>query len=98
MSSRTLFRLSGLALLIALPLQILGFVLHPPSEHVIDVLKPTYGPADLILFFSWMFALLGLPGLYARQADRAGVFGLIGFAATMFAAVSTSYLALYEAY
>jgi len=32
MSSRTLFRLSGLALLIALPLQILGFALHSPSD------------------------------------------------------------------
>ncbi len=98
MSSRTLFRLSGLALLIALPLQVLGFVLHPPSEQVVDVLKPTYAPAHLILFVSWMFALLGLTGFYARQADRAGVLGLIGFAATMFAAAYHFYLLLYEAY
>ena len=98
MSSRTLFRLSGLALLIALPIQVLGFVLHPPSEQVVDVLKPTYAPAHLILFASWMFALLGLTGLYARQADRAGVLGLIGFTATMFAAAYHFYLLLYEAY
>jgi hypothetical protein len=98
MSSRTLFRLSGLALMIALPLQILGFVLHPPSEQVVDVLKPIYGPAHLILFASWMFALPGLMGLYARQADRAGVLGLIGFAATLFAAAYHFYLLLYEAY
>ena len=52
MSSKTLFRPSGLALLIALPLQVLGFVLHPPSEQVIDVLKPLYGPAHLIVFVS----------------------------------------------
>lgn len=98
MSSKTLFRLSGLALLIALPLQILGFVLHPPGEQVVDVLKPLYGPAHLVLFVSWMFALLGLTGLYARQAHRAGVLGLIGFAATMFAAAYHIYLLLYEAY
>lgn len=98
MTSTTLFRLSGLALLIALPLQILGFVLHPPSEQVVDVLKLTYGPAHLILFVSWMFALLGLSGFYARQAHRAGVLGLVGFAATMFAAAYHSYLLLYEAY
>lgn len=98
MSSRTLFRLSGLALLIALPLQILGFVLHPPSEQVVDVLKPIYGPAHIILFFSWMFALSGLVGLYARQAHRAGVLGLIGFAAILFAAAYHFYLLLYEAY
>lgn len=98
MSSATLFRLSGLALLIALPLQILGFVLHPPSEQVVDVLKPAYGPAHLILFSSWMFALLGLTGFYARQSHRAGVLGLIGFCATMFAAAYHFYLLLYEAY
>lgn len=98
MSSRTLFRLSGLALLIALPLQVLGFVLHPPSERVVDVLQPTYGPAHLILFASWMFVLLGLTGFYVRQANRAGILGLIGFAATMFAAAYHSYLLLYEAY
>lgn len=98
MSSATLFRLSGLALLIALPLQVLGFVLHPPSERVVDVLQPLYGPAHLVLFASWMFALFGLTGLYAKQADRAGVLGLIGFAATMFAAAYHLYLLLYEAY
>ncbi len=98
MSSATLFRLSGLALLIALPLQIVGFVLHPPSEQVVDALKPAYGPAHIILFVSWLFALLGLPGFYARQAQRAGVLGLIGFIATMFAAAYHFYLLLYEAY
>jgi hypothetical protein len=98
MSSTTLFRLSGLALLIALPLQILGFVLHPPSEQVADVLKPAYGPAHLIVFASWMFALLGLTGFYVRQSHRAGVVGLIGFAAIVFAAAYHFYLLLYEAY
>lgn len=98
MSSATLFRLSGLALLIALPLQILGFVLHPPSEEVADVLKPLYGPSHLIVFASWMFALLGLIGLYLHQAHRAGIFGLIGFAAIVFAAAYHFYLLLYEAY
>lgn len=98
MSSKTLFRLSGLALLIALPLQVLGFVLHPPSEQVVDVLKPLYGPAHLIVFVSWMFATLGLTGFYARQAHRAGVLGLVGFAAIMFAAAYHFYLLLYEAY
>lgn len=98
MSSRTLFRLSGLALMFALLLQILGFVLHPPSEQVVDVLKPAYGPAHLILFASWMFALPGLIGLYVRQAYRAGVLGLAGFVATLFAAAYHFYLLLYEAY
>lgn len=98
MSSATLFRLSGLALLVALPLQVLGFVLHPPGERVVDVLQPAYGLAHLTLFVSWLFALLGLTGLYARQAERAGILGLIGFVATVFAAAYHFYLLLYEAY
>ncbi len=98
MSSTTLFRLSGLALLIALPLLILGFVLHPPSEQVVDVLKPLYGPAHLIELVSWIFVLLGLPGFYARQAGRAGKLGLVGFVLSMLAAAYHLYLLLYEAY
>jgi hypothetical protein len=98
MSYATLLRLSGLALLVALTLQVLGFVLHPPSERVVDVLQPAYRPAHLILFVSWMFALLGLMGFYAHQAERAGVLGLIGFVATVFTAAYHFYLLLYEAY
>ena len=58
-----------------------------------DVLKPLYGPAHLIVFVSWLFALLGLVGFYARQAHRTGVLSLIGFAVTYH-----FYLLLYEAY
>ena len=72
MSTKTLYRLSGLALILALPLQIMGFVLHHPgTERVEDALSPLYAPAHLVLFVSWFFAVLGLPALYARQADRA---------------------------
>jgi hypothetical protein len=44
-SSEQLYRLSGLALLAALPLQIVGYLLHPPNEEVQQVLQATYGPA-----------------------------------------------------
>ncbi len=98
MSTRTLFRLSGLALLIAFPLQVVGFFLHPPSEDVAAVLRPMYGPAHMILFVSWFFALLGLPALYARQADRAGRLGLMSFVLLMLATAYHLYLLLYEAF
>jgi len=98
MSPRTLFRLSGLALLLALPLQVVGFVIHPATEDVVDVLRPTYGPAHIILFVSWVFALLGLPGLYAWQAHRARLLGLASFVLLMLAAAYHSFLLLYEAY
>lgn len=97
MSNRTILRLSALALLIALPLQILGFALHPPSENVTDVLKPLYGPAHLVIFFSWVLVMLGLPGFYARQVERAGILGLVGYLLTMIAVAYHLYLLLYEA-
>jgi hypothetical protein len=97
MASTTLFRLSGLALLVALALQVVGSILHPPTEDVVDVLKPTYAPAHLTMFLAWLLAVLGLPGLYARQAQRAGVLGLVGFVLSMAVAAYHFYLLLYEA-
>ncbi len=98
MSSARLLRLSGLALMLALPFQIIGFALHPPSEAVSDVLKATYGSAHLVLLVSWCLILLGLPGLYAHQAERAGKLGLSGFVLTMIATAYHFYLLLYEAF
>src|SRR5436190_3292725 len=97
MSSTALFRLSGLALLIALPLEILGSFLHPPSEEVLDVLKLTYGPAHYVEFAAWVFVVLGLPGFYARQARRAGGLGLVGYVLGMVYAAYHFYLLLFEA-
>jgi hypothetical protein len=96
-TSSTLLRLSGLALLMALPIQVAGWLIHPPSERITDVLSPFQTPAHLIMFLSWFLVLLGLPGLYAWQARRAGLLGLFGFIATVFATVNVMYIVLYEA-
>jgi hypothetical protein len=98
MSSTTLYRLSGLALLIALPIQIVGWILHPAGERLIDLLSPLQGPAHVVMFCSWLLALLGLPGLYVRQAYRAGWLGLVSFVLVMFAVACHFYLLLFEAY
>jgi hypothetical protein len=98
MSSTTLYRLSGLALLIALPIQIVGWILHPAGEHLSDLLNPLQGPAHVVMFCSWLLVLLGLPGLYVRQAHRAGWLGLASFVLVMFAVAYHFYLLLYEAY
>jgi uncharacterized membrane protein len=96
-SSSTLFRLSGLALLTALPIQIAGWLIHPASERIADVLSPWQTPAHLIMFASWFLVLLGLPGLYVWQARRAGLLGLVGFIATVFTTVNVMFIVLYEA-
>lgn len=91
-----LYQWSGLALVAALPLQVAGFLLHPPSEQVRHLSSSAYGPAHVVLFASWVLVMLGLPGLYARQAHRAGRLGLVGFVVTMIAVAYHLYLTLYE--
>lgn len=90
-------RLSGLALLAAFPLQVVGFALHPAGEQLEHVRQTIYGPAHLLIFFSWLLVLLGLPVLYAMQAGRAGRLGLAGYVGTIAAAAYHLYLTLYEA-
>ena len=89
-------RMSGVVLIAALPLQLVGFLLHPAGEELEHVLAGRYGPAHLLLFVSWVLAVLGLPALYAAQADRAGKLGLVGFVGTMAAASYHLFLTLYE--
>ena len=96
-TSEQLRRLGGLALMVALPLQVLGFLLHPPTEELRHVLEASYGASHLILWVSWVLAMLGLPTMYAAQAQRAGKLGLIAFVGTMGAAAYHLYLTLYEA-
>jgi len=98
MPSPTIYRLNGLALLIAFPLQLVGFALHPPGfESLAIFVLPQYGPAHLLLAVSWTFALLGLPGLYLAQAARAGRIGLVGFLASTLMALVTFELVMFEA-
>lgn len=98
MSSTTIYRLSGLALLIAFPLQVLGFALHPPGlESLANFVLPQYGPAHLLLAVSWTFALLGFPGLYLAQAARAGIIGLVGIVASVLMALLSFELVMFEA-
>ena len=90
-------RMGGAALIAALPLQVVGFLLHPAGEELEHVVQGRYGPAHLVLFVSWVLASLGLPALYAAQAHRAGKLGLVAFVGTMAAAAYHLYLTLYEA-
>ena len=97
MTTTTLFRLSGLALMAALPIQLAGWLTHPQSERIVDLLSPFQTPAHLLMFGSWFLVLLGLPGLYVYQANKAGLLGLIGFCASMFTLVNVMFIVLYEA-
>src|SRR5215469_10791602 len=75
MSSITLYRASGLALLLGAVLVIIGL----PSSFVF----PPDSPLTLAMIGVWtsgvVLVQLGLPGIVARQASRAGWLGFAGF-------------------
>ena len=81
MSTTTSYRLSGIALILGSVLSIIYYV----SEVFINGPFPEAlaGPVavigSLIGFIGSVFVLLGLPGIYARQAKSAGILGLLGF-------------------
>ncbi len=85
MSSSTLFRLSGLALLLGAILAIVAIVGHNAVRQASELADLTNPPSVMfvrLLMVGALLVIIGLPGLYARQAERAGVLGLIGFVMT----------------
>lgn len=88
MSSKTLYRLSGFALLfgslLVVLFTIMQFLVFPggtPDRYT----SPLWQPILLLMVLGLVLIAGGLPGMYARQAERAGWLGLIGFALTGFA-------------
>jgi hypothetical protein len=79
MSSANLIRWSGLASLLAGVLHILGAFLHPVGEDLAAINSPNWVPAHLVLWVSGILILLGLTGLYTRQAEKTGWLGLVSF-------------------
>lgn len=103
MSNATLERLSGLALIAAFALSLAGGLLHPivghESHSAASISHPGFPVAHLLVFLGGAFLLIGLPGLYARIAPRAGILGLVGFALYFLAnATIVQGFAAYEAF
>lgn len=78
MSSTTLFRLSGLSLVLGGLLSVLYLFIHPDESGLAYYRHAMTAPAHLVGFVAVLLVLLGLPGLYARQVGRAGILGLAG--------------------
>ena len=79
MSTVRLFRLSGLAVMIGMTLFGVGSFLAVRGSGVALYLDPLVPPDALDKLFGTLIFLIGLPGLYAFQASRAGWLGLAGF-------------------
>jgi hypothetical protein len=81
MSSATLYRASGLALLLGAVLGIIGNILTTTffsGDNPHQFLTPLYMVVTLVSLIGEVLLLLGLPGICARQAQRAGWSGFIG--------------------
>jgi hypothetical protein len=103
MSRTTLNRLSGVALMLAFVLSLVGGQLHPVIEHQSHTLatmgQATFPLAHLLIFFGGALLLIGLPAVYARIAERTGIVGLTGFALYFLAnATLIQFFAGYESF
>jgi len=78
MTSANLIRLAGLSALIGGVCYVLVGVFHPPNVPA-SVFSTRWETVHVIACAMSFFALLGLAGIYARQAVKAGWLGLIGF-------------------
>jgi hypothetical protein len=84
MSSTTLYRWSGIVLLVGGLIGIIGslldIVVFPDHNLTAQQVLSTAFTIDVSLFLVWSLLLtLGLPGLYLRQAARGGKLGFAGF-------------------
>jgi hypothetical protein len=77
-STAALMRLAGSsAMLAGLSTVVLGMI-HPANEPA-NVTTPTWIIVHIFATSLGFFGVLGLAGLYARQVEKAGWLGLIGF-------------------
>ena len=79
MSTANLIRWSGLIGLLAGALHVLAALLHPVGEDLAAVNSSNWVPAHLLYWASVILLLFGLMGVSARQAEKAGRLGLVGF-------------------
>ena len=97
MSTKDLSRWSGIACILAGLLIALATVVHPSRETLEIILEQELRlvAGHWLGTFFCGFLLLGLPGLYAAQSERAGRLGLVSFLmlffGTLFIAVSHNY-------
>src|SRR5258708_10694657 len=86
MSSGTLYRSSGVALLVGALLasigNVLSGVLFPGMNDPNQYVSALWLPVMLLGFVGSFLLVVGLPGMVARQATRAGWLGLVGFVLT----------------
>jgi hypothetical protein len=79
MSSTSLTRWSGVALLLSGALIAVPIVFHPSYADPQALMRPAWMPVHIALTMAAIFGLFGLVGLYSRLRERSGWLGLTGF-------------------
>jgi hypothetical protein len=77
-TNANLFRLAGLSALIGGLCYVLVGLFHPANVPA-SATTTSWGAVHVIACAMSFFGLLGLAGIYARQAEKAGWLGLIGY-------------------
>ena len=78
MSTRDLIRWAGLSALVAGVCYVLVGVFHPPNVAA-SVTSSRWAFVHVLACATSFFGVLGMAGLYARQASKSGWLGLIGY-------------------
>ena len=79
MSSSTLYRFSGITLLIGGVLAIAGQLLLITADPGTSL----WIPGSWLALAGTLIVILGLPGVYFKQVDRAGLLGMIGYVVSL---------------
>src|SRR5664279_5434638 len=77
-TNRNLIRLAGLSALLAGICYVLVGIFHPPNV-VSSVTSTRWQIVHVLACAMSFFGLLGMAGLYARQAVKTGWLGLVGY-------------------
>lgn len=87
MSSTTLYRLSGITLIVGSIVAAIGLIIssfasqgNDPNQYKTSLFTITF----LMTIIGLMLVTAGLPGIYVRQARQTGWLGLIGFMLILF--------------
>src|SRR5436305_1704110 len=78
MNTRNLIRWAGVSAMVAGICYVVVGLFHPPNIAS-SVTTPEWSIVHAVAVAMSFFALLGLTGIYARQAKKAGWVGLVGF-------------------
>lgn len=71
------------------------YLTHPPGETAPYALDPLWVPSHWLGGIAYLLLPLGLIGLYARQSEKAGLLGLIGFILAFVGSALSAGLSIY---